>query len=111
MLFVQFGQDGEHILASAYAGGMEMLDAQTLAPLWRSQATNHMWPVLAPGGERVFSASWLGFLGVWDARTGRLVTEIEGLPPGNPRLAVSPDGACVALAAGKWLDLFDTRSP
>jgi hypothetical protein len=95
MLFVQFDRDGgSRILASAYASnrGMEMLDAATLEPLWTSKQTSHLWPVLSPTGERVFSASWLGYLGVWDARTGRLVAEIEGLPPGNPRVGVSPDG-------------------
>ncbi len=111
MLFVQFSPDGSRILASAYAGnqGMEMLAARDLAPLWTSKQTSHLWPVLSPSGERVFSANWLGFLGVWDASTGRLVAEIEGLPPGNPRLGVSPDGACVVLAAGKHLALFDSR--
>lgn len=111
MLFVQFSRDGRRILASAYAGnqGMEMLDAQKLTPLWTSKQTSHLWPVLSPCGERVFSANWLGFLGVWDANTGHLVAEIEGLPPGNPRLGVSPDGACVVLAAGKQLGFFDSR--
>jgi len=111
MLFVQYDRDGSRILASAYWGnqGMEMLDAATLAPLWTCKQTSHLWPVLSPTGERVFSASWLGYLGVWDAGTGRLVTEIEGLPPGNPRLGVSPDGACVVLASGKYLEFFDSR--
>ncbi|NOT29779.1 MAG: WD40 repeat domain-containing protein, partial [Planctomycetes bacterium] len=111
MLFVQFAPDGQSLLASAYAGnrGMERLDAHTLAPLWTRSQTSHMWPILSPTGERVFSANWSGFLGVWDARTGRLVAEIEGLPPGNPRLGVSPDGACVVLAAGKNVAIFDSR--
>jgi WD40 repeat protein len=111
MLFAQFARDGAHVLVWAYWGnqGMELLDARTLAPLWTSKQTSHAWPVLSPDGERVFSANWQGFLGVWDARTGRLVAEIEGLPPGNPRVGVSPDGACVLLAAGKNLELFDSR--
>ena len=89
---------------------MELLDARELAPLWSCKQTSHLWPVLSPTRERVFSANWQGYLGVWDARTGRLVVEIEGLPPGNPRLGVSPDGACVVLAAGKNVALFDSRS-
>jgi len=109
MLFVQFSRDGHHVLAAAYARnqGMELLDARTLERLWASEETGHLWPVLSPGGERVFTASWLGYLGVWDASSGRLVAQIDGLPPGNPRLGVSPDGSCVALAAGKNLALFD----
>ena len=111
MLFVQFAQDGKSLLASAYSGnrGMERLDATTLAPLWTGARTSHLWPVLDPDGECVFSANWSGFLGVWDARTGRLEAEIEGLPPGNPRLGVSPDGACVVLAAGRNVAIFDAR--
>jgi WD40 repeat protein len=111
MLFAQYAADGQSILVAAYAEnrGLERLDARTLAPLWTSPPTSHLWPVLAPTGERVFSANWSGFLGVWDARTGRLVTEIEGLPPGNPRLGVSPDGTCVVLAAGKYVTVFDAR--
>ncbi len=109
MLFVQFAPDGSGVLASAYADnrGMEWLDAHTLAPRWTSARTSHLWPVVSPDGARVFSANWSGFLGVWDARTGRLVTEIEGLPPGNPRLAVSPDGERVVLAAGKYVSVFE----
>ena len=113
MLFVQFAPDGSGLLASAYAGnrGMEWLDAQTLVPRWSASETSHLWPVVSPTGERVFSANWSGFLGVWDARTGRLVTEIEGLPPGNPRVGVAPDGECVVLAAGKYVTVFDASRP
>ena len=65
--------------------------------------------MLSSCGNRVFSANWAGFLGIWDASTGTLLTEIEGLPPGNPRLGVAPDGDCVLLAAGKYVTLFDGR--
>jgi WD40 repeat protein len=111
MLFTQFCGDGRHILASAYSGnrGMELLDAATLVPVWTSERTSHMWPVLSPDCARVFSANWQGFLGVWDAHDGRLLAEIEGLPPGNPRLAVAPDGGCVVLAAGDRLRFFDPQ--
>ncbi len=111
MIFAQFSRGGREILASAYSDnqGMELLDADTLEPRWTVGETLHMWPVLASTGERVFSANWLGWLGVWEARSGRLVAEIEGLPPGNPRLSVSPDGSCVLLAGGKNIGFFDTR--
>ena len=112
MLFSQFCREGRHVLVWAYGAdqGMELLDARTLEPLWTSTRTNHMWPVLAPDCERVFSANWQGFLGIWDAGTGRLVAEIPGLPPGNPRLDVAPDGGCVILAAGNRIAFFDTRA-
>ncbi|MSR60867.1 MAG: hypothetical protein EXS08_00275 [Planctomycetes bacterium] len=112
-IFAHFCADGGHILASSYSGntGLELLDAASLAPLWRSPPTNHAWPALAPDCQRVFSANWLGYLGVWDARTGHLVTEIEGPPPGNPRLGVAPDGSCVVLAVGKNLRFFRADAP
>jgi WD40 repeat protein len=110
-LFAQFSPDGEKILAWAYAQnqGLELLDAATLALLWETGQTNHMWPLLAPDGARLFSANWQGLLGVWDAADGRLLTEIEALPPGNPRLAVSPDGECVILAVGGRVGFLDAR--
>lgn len=109
MLFAQFSGDGRHVLAWAYERnqGMELLDAETLALLWSSGHTNHMWPVTSSGAARVFSANWQGLLGVWDLADGRLLAEIEALPPGNPRLAVSPDGACVVLAAGGRVGFLD----
>jgi WD40 repeat protein len=112
MIFSQFSRDGRHVLAWAYGRdqGMELLDARTLSPVWATRRTNHMWPVLAPDGERVFSANWQGFLGIWDAASGRLVAEIPGLPPGNPRVGVSPEGGCVLLAAGNRLAFFDTHA-
>ena len=112
LLFTQRCRDGGHILASGYAGmrGMEMLEATTLSTLWSSGPTSHLWPVLSPDCQRVFSANWRGLLGVWDAASGRIVTEFAALPPGNPRLGVSPDGACVVLAAGDRLAFFDACS-
>ncbi|HEX6884054.1 MAG TPA: protein kinase [Planctomycetota bacterium] len=111
MLFAQFCEEGVHVLTWAYVAnqGMELLDAATLAPLWQSPRTNHRWPVLAPDCTRVFSANWQGTLGVWDARSGRPVAEIDALPPGNPRLGVSPDGGCVVLAVGGRLSFLDAR--
>jgi WD40 repeat protein len=111
LLFTQRCHDGRHILASSYTNmrGMELLDAGTLATVWSSGPTSHLWPVLAPGCQRVFSANWRGLLGVWDASSGRIVTEFAALPPGNPRLGVSPDGNCVVLVAGGRLAFFDAR--
>jgi WD40 repeat protein len=112
MLFSQFTPDGRYVLVWAYErnGGMELLDAATLAPVWRSGHTNHRWPVFSPDGTRVFSANWQGLLGVWDARDGRLLAEIEALPPGNPRLAVCPSGQSVALAIGGRVGFFGAAS-
>jgi serine/threonine protein kinase/WD40 repeat protein len=111
MVFAQFSPDGGQILAWDYSGqrGMELLDSRTLALLWTSNPSGHMWPALAPDGTRIFSATWQGHLGVWDASSGRIVSEFEGLPPGNPRLGVSPDGDTVVLAVDRLLRFFDAR--
>jgi WD40 repeat protein len=57
----------------------------------------------SPDRERIFVAGWDGkasFWSAWEAATGKLVHQEEGLPGACVKLALSPDGGSLALAMG-----------
>jgi WD40 repeat protein len=60
--------------------------------------------VPSPNRKHVFITGWGDgrrcFWTAWEATTGKLVHSETGLPPGSPKLAVSPDGASLALTIG-----------
>ncbi len=60
----------------------------------------------SPNGQYIFVAGRDGkekaFWMAWEAATGKLVHQEMGLPGGGVKLALSPDGASLALAMGMW---------
>jgi WD40 repeat protein len=64
--------------------------------------------VPSPDGEQIFVAGWdvktgVAFWTAWEATTGKLVHHekgLKGLPGGQVKLALSPDGVSLALAMG-----------
>jgi WD40 repeat protein len=67
-------------------------------------ASSHVSAVVpSPDSTRIFVAGWddkASYWSAWEAATGKLVHQEEGLPGASVKLALSPDGGSLALAMG-----------
>ncbi|HEY5878360.1 MAG TPA: WD40 repeat domain-containing protein [Nakamurella sp.] len=65
--------------------------------------------MLTPDGRSVITASDSGELAWWDLERGRTTRTIP-IPPGQAAIALSPDGATVAVGTGGGIELIDAAS-
>lgn len=124
-----FSPDGERVLTVSGDGGGLIESADGTARLWdagtgaelavlRARGTifdgdeaNISDAAFSPDGERVVTLTWSGgAIGLWDAATGRAITEFEGEPARATLPVFSADGARIVAAATRRTKILDSKT-
>ncbi len=105
--------DGTTIAAAMYGEGGLVLDVREPRRLrWLRPHRDVRYIATSPDGRWVVTGSQheTGGLKLWDARTGRLVQDLPGVPDQTGRVwSFSPDGRWLAVNRQGWL-LFETST-
>ncbi len=109
VLSVAFSPDGKELVSSGNLDPLRFWDPATGKKLRDVEHTDHgMCLSYFPDGKAIAGLS-NSRVGVWDAATGKLLHESEGVPRNMGHLAVSPDGKTLATSWGgpHTFDLWD----
>jgi WD40 repeat protein len=102
-----FSPDGK-ALAVADFKTIRLLETRRFKEEWAMKAAGVWCLAWAPDGKALFSGGSDGNLRRWDATTGRQTLRVR--QEGAVRsLAFAPDGKTLAIAAGKFITLWDPK--
>src|SRR5262249_26418445 len=114
---VAFGPDGKTLVTGGWDKLVRLWDIRTGAELRafpsREQPVRQV--AVSPDGRRIASVGYHlgndGGVRGWDAASGKVVREVEGVADARGGMAFSPDGRFLALASGlDAVRLFEVES-
>ena len=108
---VRFSPDGE-TLVSAGPKAIETWNAKTGARIARQEVPDREWSLedlSADGSKAVFRRGGKK-IHLWDVKAGREGVKLPGTTDDRPSLALSPDGATLAVGDDGKVSLFDLSS-